>query len=170
MPPKFARKRAGTTNESASTKRNKPDDKPAGELKFPLPSTPKAPRAVSLSEFKGATYLNIREYYLSPTNEELPGKKGISLKVDQWRALLRAAPEIEAELKRRGEWLEYGSDEEKELEKRKKEVAEVKGVKATDKQEEEKKQNKKADKFKSKETIESEDEEDDEEEIAEEED
>ena len=34
-------------------------------------------RFVNVSDFKGKSYVNIREYYLNASNQQLPGKKGI---------------------------------------------------------------------------------------------
>lgn len=56
-------------------------------------------RKVTISEFKGKTLVNIREYYRDPSGEEKPGKKGISLSLDQWKALAKAAPAVTAALK-----------------------------------------------------------------------
>ncbi|KEZ45245.1 hypothetical protein SAPIO_CDS2719 [Scedosporium apiospermum] len=56
-------------------------------------------RRVTVSEFKKATYVNIREYY-EKDGKVLPGKKGISLSLDQYREFLKAIPSINAELRR----------------------------------------------------------------------
>ncbi|KAL1886984.1 hypothetical protein Cpir12675_006778, partial [Ceratocystis pirilliformis] len=50
-------------------------------------------RKITLSEFKGATYVNIREYY-DKDGVELPGKKGISLNLEQYRTLMATIPKI----------------------------------------------------------------------------
>ncbi|KAL9595553.1 MAG: hypothetical protein Q9219_006383 [cf. Caloplaca sp. 3 TL-2023] len=65
-------------------------------------------RRISLSSYKGATMLHLREYYHpdkdNKTKEDmLPGKKGISLPLAQYSALLTLLPEIEAALVRKGE-------------------------------------------------------------------
>ncbi|KAL2109923.1 hypothetical protein VUR80DRAFT_1854 [Thermomyces stellatus] len=54
-------------------------------------------RRVTLSEFKGATLVNIREYY-QKDGKFLPGKKGISLSLAQYEDLLKAIPGINSEL------------------------------------------------------------------------
>jgi len=41
-------------------------------------------RKISVSEFKGRKYVNIREYYDAGGGEMKPGKKGISLSREQW--------------------------------------------------------------------------------------
>uniref|UniRef100_A0AC35TUY6 PC4 domain-containing protein n=1 Tax=Rhabditophanes sp. KR3021 TaxID=114890 RepID=A0AC35TUY6_9BILA len=48
-------------------------------------------RYVSKSSFKNQDYINIREYYNDKSSSELkPGKKGISLSMDQFNALKAA--------------------------------------------------------------------------------
>ncbi|KAI1176540.1 transcriptional Coactivator p15-domain-containing protein [Nemania sp. FL0916] len=60
-----------------------------------------ATRRVVLQEFKGNTFVNIREYY--DNNGELrPGKKGIMLSLEQYNALLGAIPDVNAELQSKG--------------------------------------------------------------------
>ncbi|KAL4980041.1 transcriptional Coactivator p15-domain-containing protein [Aspergillus desertorum] len=58
-------------------------------------------RRVTISSFRGKTMVNIREYY-EKDGEELPGKKGISLPIDQFSALLTLLPEIETALQDKG--------------------------------------------------------------------
>ncbi|KAK4241657.1 transcriptional Coactivator p15-domain-containing protein [Achaetomium macrosporum] len=59
-------------------------------------------RRVGSSQFKGATLVNIREYYTTPDGELRPGKKGISLSLDQYKALLKVIPELNEELRSQG--------------------------------------------------------------------
>ncbi|KIY03216.1 uncharacterized protein Z520_01683 [Fonsecaea multimorphosa CBS 102226] len=59
-------------------------------------------RRVTLSEFKGKKLVNIREYY-EKDNEWLPGKKGISMSIEQYTALIQIMPQIESVLKSQGE-------------------------------------------------------------------
>ncbi|GAO17137.1 uncharacterized protein UV8b_00343 [Ustilaginoidea virens] len=66
-------------------------------------------RRVGVSEFKKACLVNIREYY-EKDGKLLPGKKGISLSVDQYTALLKAAPAINAALRKKGQNLEHLDD------------------------------------------------------------
>ncbi|KAF1848652.1 PC4-domain-containing protein [Cucurbitaria berberidis CBS 394.84] len=53
-------------------------------------------RRVTVSEYNKKTLVNIREYWVSDSGELKPGKKGISLTVDQYNTLLAAAPLLES--------------------------------------------------------------------------
>ncbi|KAI4644370.1 hypothetical protein J4E93_006271 [Alternaria ventricosa] len=55
-------------------------------------------RRVTVSDFNKSTLVSIREYYVTDAGETRPGKKGISLTVDQYNALLASAPLIESAL------------------------------------------------------------------------
>ncbi|KAL2141798.1 hypothetical protein VTI28DRAFT_1935 [Corynascus sepedonium] len=59
-------------------------------------------RRIGTSKFKGATLVSIREYYTAPDVELRPGKKGISLSLDQYRALLQVIPELNEQLRSDG--------------------------------------------------------------------
>ncbi|KAI9699579.1 MAG: hypothetical protein M1820_007078 [Bogoriella megaspora] len=59
-------------------------------------------RRIGINEFKGKTLINIREYY-DKDGQTLPGKKGISLSMDQFNALVKALPAIDQALRKRGE-------------------------------------------------------------------
>ncbi|KAI1826028.1 transcriptional Coactivator p15-domain-containing protein [Xylaria intraflava] len=60
-----------------------------------------ANRRVVIQNFKGKTYINIREYY--DANGVLkPGKKGIMLSLEQYSSLLAAVPAVNAELQSKG--------------------------------------------------------------------
>jgi len=72
-----------------------------GRAPFWSLSTGRTPRRIEISDFKGAKLISIREFY-EKDDEYLPGKKGISLSIDQYQALLRAIPEINAGLKDAG--------------------------------------------------------------------
>lgn len=50
-------------------------------------------KRVTVREFKGRTYIDVREYYLKD-GDWLPGKKGISLQPGQWKKLLSIADEV----------------------------------------------------------------------------
>ncbi|KAK3989301.1 RNA polymerase [Cladorrhinum sp. PSN332] len=59
-------------------------------------------RRIGSSKFKNATLVNIREYYTTPDGESRPGKKGISLSLEQYKALLKAIPQLNEELRSQG--------------------------------------------------------------------
>lgn len=50
-------------------------------------------RRISVREFKGKTFVDIREFYLKD-GEMKPGKKGISLQPGQWHKLIDLKDEI----------------------------------------------------------------------------
>lgn len=52
-----------------------------------------------MSEFKSKIYVNVREYY-EKDGKTLPGKKGISLTVPQWKKLLESADAINEKIKK----------------------------------------------------------------------
>ncbi|KAG5948647.1 hypothetical protein E4U53_006222 [Claviceps sorghi] len=66
-------------------------------------------RRVGVSQFKSMCLVNIREYY-EKDGKMLPGKKGISLSVAQYTALLKAAPAINDTLRQLGQTVEEVAD------------------------------------------------------------
>ncbi|KAK1399784.1 RNA polymerase II transcriptional coactivator KELP [Heracleum sosnowskyi] len=56
-------------------------------------------RRVSWSEFKGRSFLSIREYY-DKNGKELPSAKGIALSAEQWARLKENVPAIEEAIKK----------------------------------------------------------------------
>jgi len=52
-------------------------------------------RRVTVREFKGQTLIDIREFY-GDDGEERPGKKGISLTVEQWHTLKGCLEQIDS--------------------------------------------------------------------------
>ncbi|KAJ9648952.1 hypothetical protein H2201_002031 [Coniosporium apollinis] len=59
-------------------------------------------RRVTISTFKGKSMVNIREYY-EAGGKMLPGKKGITMSIEQYNAVVELLPEIETVLTGRGE-------------------------------------------------------------------
>ncbi|KAF2711577.1 PC4-domain-containing protein [Pleomassaria siparia CBS 279.74] len=57
-------------------------------------------RRATISRYKGKNMIDIREYY-EKDGEKLPARKGISLTIDQYNALLFAAPLIESVLRKK---------------------------------------------------------------------
>ncbi|XP_066913422.1 RNA polymerase II transcriptional coactivator-like [Clytia hemisphaerica] len=58
-------------------------------------------RRVGLSEFRGKMFVNIREYY-EKNGELLPGRKGISLPMEQWKKLSKLSKEINHHIEEEG--------------------------------------------------------------------
>ncbi|CAF0848494.1 unnamed protein product [Didymodactylos carnosus] len=56
-------------------------------------------RYISVSEFKNKPYVNIREYY-DDKGVEKPGKKGISLSLEQWQKLKTFVDQVDNDLKK----------------------------------------------------------------------
>ncbi|CAG8623211.1 5337_t:CDS:2 [Cetraspora pellucida] len=56
-------------------------------------------RRVTVREFKEMILVDIRDYF-KQNGEYLPGKKGISLQVDQWNKLKEFVDDIDAEIKK----------------------------------------------------------------------
>ncbi|TPX15740.1 uncharacterized protein E0L32_000074 [Thyridium curvatum] len=88
-------------------------------------------RRVGVSKFRNNTLINIREYYEND-GELKPGKKGISLSIEQYKALLKAIPAINAELRSQGQPVddvaagEEGAEAAEKLPKKKKAKSPVK--------------------------------------------
>ncbi|TGO15271.1 hypothetical protein BTUL_0042g00410 [Botrytis tulipae] len=102
-------KKSKTTKATKATTTAKPTSSasaisPSWDL-----STGRTPRKIELSDFKGQTLINIREFYEKDGNV-LPGKKGISLTVDQYKNFLKSIPQINANLKKKG--IDVGPGEE----------------------------------------------------------
>ncbi|GAA57477.1 activated RNA polymerase II transcriptional coactivator p15 [Clonorchis sinensis] len=54
---------------------------------------------VSVRQFKGRTFVDIREFYEDKSTGEMkPGKKGISLNVEQWDYLKSVMSEIDRDI------------------------------------------------------------------------
>ncbi|KAL1597138.1 hypothetical protein SLS60_008720 [Paraconiothyrium brasiliense] len=113
---------AGSSKNAFSKKRSSPEDDeptlPSKKAKGDAQDEPLVPqletdddknpfvalkangtRRVTVSDFKGQTLVSIREYYQDKESGDMkPGKKGISLSIDQYNAFLAAAPLLESVL------------------------------------------------------------------------
>ncbi len=56
-------------------------------------------RFVTISEFRNKVRVDVREYYLNDDGEKKPGKKGISLSLEEWNKLKDLMPKIESAIK-----------------------------------------------------------------------
>ncbi|BES97197.1 Transcriptional Coactivator p15 (Hypothetical proteinypothetical protein) [Nesidiocoris tenuis] len=52
-------------------------------------------RVAKVRKFKNRLFVDIREYYMDNNGDMKPGKKGISLSVDQWKKLKDIVSEID---------------------------------------------------------------------------
>lgn len=59
-------------------------------------------RFATVSEFKGKVRVDIREYYMTDDGERRPGKKGISLSIEEWKKLTSQLDDIEKKIKEIG--------------------------------------------------------------------
>jgi len=50
-------------------------------------------KRITVRKFKGMVLIDVREYY-GKAGEEKPGKKGISLTLEQWRALQSVSDDV----------------------------------------------------------------------------
>ncbi|KAI9297663.1 ssDNA-binding transcriptional regulator [Neoconidiobolus thromboides FSU 785] len=75
--------------ESNDVTFSKNDD---GEYYMDLPNSKKR---LSVRTFKGNTYIDIREFYTDKNGNLAPGKKGISLKVDEYKAIKKHLDDID---------------------------------------------------------------------------
>ncbi|KAI6649742.1 Activated RNA polymerase II transcriptional coactivator p15-like [Oopsacas minuta] len=95
---KRKRKVAQTKNPAKPSKKAKKDsnseDESSSVNSWPL----SAKRNVTISEFRGQMMVDIREFYLNDSGEQKPGKKGISLSIEQWEKLKEVIPVIDAKL------------------------------------------------------------------------
>lgn len=80
--------------EEKKVEKKKPAKNKAGEYSFQLAKN----RFATVSEFRGKVMVGIREFY-EADGELRPGKKGISLQLDQWKRLKESMDEIDEAIK-----------------------------------------------------------------------
>eukprot|EP01112_Ceratiomyxa_fruticulosa_P007512 TRINITY_DN1954_c0_g1_i1.p1 TRINITY_DN1954_c0_g1~~TRINITY_DN1954_c0_g1_i1.p1 ORF type:complete len:118 (-),score=43.76 TRINITY_DN1954_c0_g1_i1:103-456(-) len=81
-------------------------------------------KRVSINQFKGVHYVDIREFYTDKSGETKPGKKGIALNEEQWNELKRQMADIDALLPSSGSSKEKPTKKEKKGKKEKPEKEE----------------------------------------------
>ncbi|XP_031564530.1 activated RNA polymerase II transcriptional coactivator p15-like [Actinia tenebrosa] len=74
--------------KSSAVSEAKQDD---GNYVFPISRN----RQVSVREFKGKVLVDIREFYEDKSGDLKPGKKGISLQLEQWEKLKELMDDID---------------------------------------------------------------------------
>ncbi|XP_017068478.1 RNA polymerase II transcriptional coactivator [Drosophila eugracilis] len=100
MPKAKKQRTPSSESDSGPEDRNPPANKKAKESSTksdagdgPTTWTLEGLRQVRINEFRGRKMVDIREYY-EKNGENLPGKKGISLSIKQWKKLLEVAEEV----------------------------------------------------------------------------
>ncbi|XP_022099669.1 activated RNA polymerase II transcriptional coactivator p15-like [Acanthaster planci] len=86
---KMKEKHVEEPKEKSPKKKKKMGDGPEDHM-YPLSRQ----RFVSVREFRGKVLIDIREYYTDNSGELKPGKKGISLTVEQWEKLKDSVDEV----------------------------------------------------------------------------
>ncbi|KAM0717889.1 hypothetical protein Q7P37_006221 [Cladosporium fusiforme] len=90
----------GFVEDAPKSKKNKASES-KGKASDPQYWELSRTRRVQINEFKGKQLIDFREYY-EKDDELLPGKKGISLSMEQFQAFLESLPEIEKALQAKG--------------------------------------------------------------------
>lgn len=57
---------------------------------------------LSLAEFNGHRYVDLRLYYRADSGEMRPNRKGITVPPDRWPAFRQALDQLEAQMRERG--------------------------------------------------------------------
>ncbi|KAF2346457.1 Transcriptional coactivator p15 (PC4) [Trinorchestia longiramus] len=93
-PPKKSKKEDGNSKASGYSRAPKNNDD--GSVYWDLG----ARKRITVRDFKGSTYVDIREFY-EKDGKTLPGKKGISLKAGDWGLLKDMMDDIDHALRSR---------------------------------------------------------------------
>ncbi|XP_076175354.1 single stranded-binding protein c31A isoform X2 [Ptiloglossa arizonensis] len=93
--PKKKQKREAEDKEEKVSKKPKKESKEEEDTAWDLGSN----RQVSVRDFKGKLYVDIREMYYDKDANLKPGKKGICLNMTQWRKLLSVVEDVDKVVK-----------------------------------------------------------------------
>jgi len=88
-------KKQKTTNASAKSTKTEPTNSYIEKNGQAIFSLSPGKKRVSIGEFKGQVMVNIREYY-DKDGEEMPGKAGIALTIEQFESLKSIMPDVDA--------------------------------------------------------------------------
>ncbi|KAI1938301.1 hypothetical protein LOZ57_006370 [Ophidiomyces ophidiicola] len=99
--PQIKKMKPVLTAKSSSTDASKSKTDTNGELYWEISRQ----RRVTVSSFRGKTMINIREYY-EKDGQHLPGKKGISLTLEQFNALIGILPDLEDAVRQKGDTID----------------------------------------------------------------
>eukprot|EP00842_Homolaphlyctis_polyrhiza_P006071 jgi/Hompol1/6465/HPOL_003552-RA len=92
---------ASASASASAAKKAKSGDDESGEEALSLEIAPL--RRLTVSKWKGKVLIGIREYYKDKaTNEDKPGKKGISISADAWESIKNNFAEIDAAIAKLG--------------------------------------------------------------------
>ncbi|OAL01166.1 PC4-domain-containing protein [Phaeosphaeriaceae sp. SRC1lsM3a] len=108
----YSKKRAGSDDEDSAPRASKktkgdeeedstpfvPELKTDGDKQQYVGLNASGKRRVTVREFKDNVLIDIREHWTDDSGELKPGKKGISLNLDQYNALISALPLLEVAL------------------------------------------------------------------------
>ncbi|XP_043270982.1 activated RNA polymerase II transcriptional coactivator p15 [Venturia canescens] len=83
--------KAAKAEKAESSKKSKKSSKDEEEDKWDIGNN----RFVTVREFKGKMYVDIREMYVDKEGELKPGKKGIAMNMMQWRKFMDQVEEID---------------------------------------------------------------------------
>ncbi|KAL3319026.1 Transcriptional coactivator [Cichlidogyrus casuarinus] len=93
-PKKSLKKQKTSENDSKSAKKISKNNSDIFDAEGRIDLT--GNKYISVRNFKGRQFIDIREYYMDKSDGQLkPGKKGVALNVDQWRVLKSVISDID---------------------------------------------------------------------------